>query len=485
MAQFRWADHFPHVVEPEVLRETPVVPSIPVLFHILLSEIQKVLERENPQGDLLKDLDRKIIKPVSGSGLDAGRSKALLLKAHNGTEYVVNACRKEHVRLIYESGVGSTSTGGVVGASPSEGGMLAKMGLCPLLIEVFAVQPGPRGSPVASTVGGALNDPALRCTCTAHPPAGAAAGMASSSGLNTSVIAPSSSSSSSTTPLAAASNAPSLSFATLSSSSLSSVSAGNSTSSSSSSSSANSSLTFTVASGPRSRSSKVRVKFQSGSSPSHPEDAASDGGERDGTKESRAASPALASSVTNSSGPTAENNDEEPDSMGEDIEAVGVGQRDMEVDDTKDASKEKDTQKLAVGKGKGSKVVRRSGRSRPASPTVDETTGLELPSSSDDEAPATKDHDELNPNDHWADLEKYIASVKKAVARCYHAKMRELERQLDVLKARLAESESKRQAAEQRLKDEKDINLKLWEKVEQVNRVLDRMTKPLKKIEAK
>lgn len=61
MANFRWAEHFPGSVgtvsirgslsdralsiDPDVLRETPVVPSIPVLFHILLSEIQVQLYR--------------------------------------------------------------------------------------------------------------------------------------------------------------------------------------------------------------------------------------------------------------------------------------------------------------------------------------------------------------------------------------------------------------------------------------------------------
>lgn len=61
MANFRWAEHFPGSVgtvslcgslsdcalsiESDVLRETPVVPSIPVLFHILLSEIQVQLYR--------------------------------------------------------------------------------------------------------------------------------------------------------------------------------------------------------------------------------------------------------------------------------------------------------------------------------------------------------------------------------------------------------------------------------------------------------
>ncbi len=88
-------------------------------------------EQENKKLDILViGLDRKIVKPLSEcSSLSRAydKDKRLLLKDFDGIDYLVNACRKEHVKLIYDG---------------PEGGLLEKIGLCNHLVDVYAIAPG-------------------------------------------------------------------------------------------------------------------------------------------------------------------------------------------------------------------------------------------------------------------------------------------------------------------------------------------------------
>lgn len=87
--------------------------------------------------DILPELDRKIVKQLTPKEAEAVNplEKKLILRspAPAGTEgagqdYFIHACRRENVRLVF--------------ASAEEGGVLGKLRLCPLLIDLFVVLPG-------------------------------------------------------------------------------------------------------------------------------------------------------------------------------------------------------------------------------------------------------------------------------------------------------------------------------------------------------
>lgn len=148
-ARFNW-QHY-HARDQQDIKNLPVkselVPSIPAMFHCLLVVLQAA-EKEFANIDILPLLDRKIVKPCAGSPA-GGRERRevdrrLLLTSPQGEEYIVNACRKEHIKLIYEGG-------------PHGGGLIGQLSLCPKLVDVFAVQPGKRVH-----VGQELT---LACTC--------------------------------------------------------------------------------------------------------------------------------------------------------------------------------------------------------------------------------------------------------------------------------------------------------------------------------
>jgi len=136
---------------------TELVPSIPTIFYKILA-ILSDSEYNLYQHEALALMDKKLFKPtapppvpppshpphfvshrhvlmhptdVPVDELDATK---LLLRDHKGGEYVVTACRKEHVRLLYET----------------DASVLGRLGVCPLLLDVYSVQGGKK-----ALVGGA------------------------------------------------------------------------------------------------------------------------------------------------------------------------------------------------------------------------------------------------------------------------------------------------------------------------------------------
>ncbi|GAB5361839.1 hypothetical protein AAMO2058_000747100 [Amorphochlora amoebiformis] len=138
IARFRWREHYVNRFDPASFAqgqslaigpdETELVPSIPTIFHRILIILQEV-EKANRNRDILENLDRKIVRHIS-EVTSASRSldRKLILNNFGGHAYVINACRKEHVKLIYE---------GIEGT-----GLLESLGLCAQLIDVYAISPG-------------------------------------------------------------------------------------------------------------------------------------------------------------------------------------------------------------------------------------------------------------------------------------------------------------------------------------------------------
>ena len=161
---------------------TELVPSIPTIFFRVFALLSEALWASQRRA-LYPLMDKKLLKPTGHSvltppapyvaghplpptshldpqsipveALDATR---LLLRDQAGAEYIVTACRKEHVRLLYEG----------------EAAVLARAALCPLLIDVYAVQGGKK-----VLVGGAGVDCRERdggggweCACAGAHPAG-------------------------------------------------------------------------------------------------------------------------------------------------------------------------------------------------------------------------------------------------------------------------------------------------------------------------
>jgi hypothetical protein len=129
---------------------------------------QTVFNQEETGRDVVMELDRKVLKPAATEvGAPPRGEKRVLLKAADGTDYVITACRKEHVRLLYD---------------PIDTGVLGRLGLCPRLLEVYALQPGgtpgAKGQANSLCVGGFPSDPSLPCTCEQAPAAGAASAAA-------------------------------------------------------------------------------------------------------------------------------------------------------------------------------------------------------------------------------------------------------------------------------------------------------------------
>lgn len=165
IAYFYWKEHYNAAYgEGTIPRpsKTELVPSIPGIFARIIGILQAV-HKESTGMDVVPSLDRKIAKPatVRDKGVD---KRVQFISDLEGQDYVVNACRKEHVKLIYDG---------------PDGGMLGKLRLCPYLIDVFAISPsgnrrhcvgGPGKARFSSNV-----QSSYRCTCqvkfepTIHP----------------------------------------------------------------------------------------------------------------------------------------------------------------------------------------------------------------------------------------------------------------------------------------------------------------------------
>lgn len=137
-AQFYWASHYaPYESVPlstPLPTFTEVVASIPAIFHQIVSVLQTV-EYATRKRDVLVELDKKIVKTMSSKEVDLVPTldrKLLLRSQACNQDYMIHACRKEHVRLIF--------------ASADDGGVLGKLALCPLLIDLFLVQQGGKRS---------------------------------------------------------------------------------------------------------------------------------------------------------------------------------------------------------------------------------------------------------------------------------------------------------------------------------------------------
>ena len=161
-------DHFPPAVAPSTWRppkrspsHTELVPSIPTLFFRLLALLSDA-ERLAHHRSVYAAMDKKLLKATGNSvpasavlppstiaspavatsllspqhvpldSLDATR--LLLREPTDGSEFIVTACRKEHVRLLYEG----------------EAAVLPRLQLCPMLMDVYSLQAGRK-----TLVGGA------------------------------------------------------------------------------------------------------------------------------------------------------------------------------------------------------------------------------------------------------------------------------------------------------------------------------------------
>lgn len=121
IVDFQWDLHFNNAVDKPITAarpmKSPLVPSIPTLFHSVLSTLQPVVW-EALDKDVFTGLDTKIIRDYS-STRDKGKD---FLISQDNRKVIVNACRKEHVRLIYTD-------------------VLGTLGLCPQLIDVHYISP--------------------------------------------------------------------------------------------------------------------------------------------------------------------------------------------------------------------------------------------------------------------------------------------------------------------------------------------------------
>ena len=140
---------------------TELVPSIPTIFYKILA-ILSDNEYNLYEQEALAAMDKKLFKLTSPPPtvpqqhqplhhvyhrhvlmhptdvpVDELDATKLLLRDHKGGEYVVTACRKEHVRLLYET----------------DASVLGRLGVCPLLLDVYSVQGGKK-----QLVGGAGNE---------------------------------------------------------------------------------------------------------------------------------------------------------------------------------------------------------------------------------------------------------------------------------------------------------------------------------------
>ena len=157
LAYFYWS-HYPSATSPSSTFRPPkrspthteLVPSIPTIFFRIFSILSDAFHASH-QRALYPLMDKKLLKPTGHTlpappapyvpghplpptshldphsipveALDATR---LLLRDQHGAEYIVTACRKEHVKLLYEG----------------EAAVLGRAGLCNLLVDVYAVQGG-------------------------------------------------------------------------------------------------------------------------------------------------------------------------------------------------------------------------------------------------------------------------------------------------------------------------------------------------------
>jgi hypothetical protein len=167
IAYVYWA-HFPPASSSSSWRppkrspsHTELVPSIPTLFFRLFALLSDA-ERQAHHRSVYAAMDKKLLKATGNSvpasavlplstpaspavptsllsphhvpldSLDATR--LLLREPTDGSEYIVTACRKEHVRLLYEG----------------EAAVLNRLQLCPMLLDVYSLQGGKK-----TLVGGA------------------------------------------------------------------------------------------------------------------------------------------------------------------------------------------------------------------------------------------------------------------------------------------------------------------------------------------
>ena len=129
---------------------TELVPSIPTIFYKILA-ILSDNEYNLYEHEALASMDKKLFKLTSPPPtsphqhqpphhvyhrhvllhptdvpVDELDATKLVLRDHKGAEYVVTACRKEHVRLLYET----------------EASVLGRLGVCPLFLDIYSVQGG-------------------------------------------------------------------------------------------------------------------------------------------------------------------------------------------------------------------------------------------------------------------------------------------------------------------------------------------------------
>ena len=181
VAYFYWK-HYPPIKDavnplPHRPSYTELVPSIPTIFYKILA-ILSDNEYNLYEHEALALMDKKLFKPTSPPPTSPSASHhpplhhvyhrhvlmhptdvpvdeldatKLVLRDHKGGEYVVTACRKEHVRLLYET----------------DASVLGRLGVCPLFLDVYSVQGGKK-----ALVGGAGNERRNRgggdgwvCTC--------------------------------------------------------------------------------------------------------------------------------------------------------------------------------------------------------------------------------------------------------------------------------------------------------------------------------
>jgi hypothetical protein len=171
VAQFHF-DHYPYKPKLSTAANyrpllTDPVTSIPMLFFRIISIFQE-LERDCRNRDILPYIDKKLLKLLGGSeenslnsslnsitpphseeatGGGAEDTNKYLLNDFDGNNYQVIACRKEHVRLLFEG---------------PDGGMFLRLGICPQICDVFATNNGKK-----NILGGAGSSRVSRAESTA------------------------------------------------------------------------------------------------------------------------------------------------------------------------------------------------------------------------------------------------------------------------------------------------------------------------------
>ena len=176
VAYFRWSTHYDQPSNSRcAVTQTDIVGSIPSIFHriiALLTDVEWSVRRRNIMETIHKTLarvahDNDAVRPrrstdvntdepfgLNGHLLPLGvdSSSRPLMNDPYGTRYVITACRKEHVRIIYEAD-----------------GLLPKLQLCPCLIDIYTMERNGK----LTLIGGYGPDVAKgegHCTCNTIKP---------------------------------------------------------------------------------------------------------------------------------------------------------------------------------------------------------------------------------------------------------------------------------------------------------------------------